>query len=277
MIAISAESTIDMPEELLSRFDIHTVPFTVIMGDKDYFDGKINSDEIFKFVTMNKVLPMTSAVNEYQYENHFKKLLSSYDAVVHISLSSKISSAYQNARNVASKFDNVFVVDSQSLSTGIALLAIKASIWAKDGKDAKTIASDLENLRKKVQASFVLDKLDYLYKGGRCSALSKFGANLLRIKPQILVKDGTMQVGKKYMGSFNSCAKKYIDDTLLQFPARDNDVAFFTYTTANDDIIDYAKQKLKNAGFENIFVTRAGATISSHCGPNTLGVLFITK
>ena len=277
MIAISAESTIDMPEELLSRFDIHTVPFTVIMGDKDYFDGKINSDEIFKFVTMNKVLPMTSAVNEYQYENHFKKLLSSYDAVVHISLSSKISSAYQNAQNVASKFDNVFVVDSQSLSTGIALLAIKASIWAKDGKDAKTIASDLENLRKKVQASFVLDKLDYLYKGGRCSALSKFGANLLRIKPQILVKDGTMQVGKKYMGSFNSCAKKYIDDTLLQFPARDNDVAFFTYTTASDDIIDYAKKKLKNAGFENIFVTRAGATISSHCGPNTLGVLFITK
>lgn len=277
MIAISAESTIDIPEELLSKFDIYTVPFTVVMGEKDYMDGKINSDEIFKFVTMNKVLPMTSAVNEYQYDVHFKKLLRSYDAVVHISLSSKISSAYQNALNVASKYENVFIVDSQSLSTGIALLAIKASIWAKDGKSVQDIVKNLENLKKYVQASFILDKLDYLYKGGRCSALSKFGANLLRIKPQILVKDGAMQVGKKYVGNFTICAKKYIDDTLAQFPVRDTDIAFFTYTTASDDIIDYAKKKLKSAGFENIFVTRAGATISSHCGPNTLGILFITK
>ncbi len=277
MIAISAESTIDMPEDLLNKFDIKTIPFTVIMGDKDYLDGKIDCGEIFKFVTMNKILPMTSAVNEYQYEEHFKSLLESYDAVVHISLSSKISSACQNAQKVASRLKNVYVVDSLSLSTGIGLLAIKASIWARDGKSAEEIVSGLENLRKNVQASFVLDKLDYLYKGGRCSALSKFGANLLRIKPQILVKDGTMQVGKKYIGNFSSCAKKYIDDTLSQFPVRDNDVAFFTYTTASDEIIEYAKKKLKSAGFENIFVTKAGATISSHCGPNTLGILFITK
>lgn len=277
MIAVSAESTIDMPEDLLNKFDIKTIPFTVIMGDKDYLDGKIDCGEIFKFVTMNKILPMTSAVNEYQYEEHFKSLLESYDAVVHISLSSKISSACQNAQKVASRLKNVYVVDSLSLSTGIGLLAIKASIWARDGKSAEEIVSGLENLRKNVQASFVLDKLDYLYKGGRCSALSKFGANLLRIKPQILVKDGTMQVGKKYIGNFSSCAKKYIDDTLSQFPVRDNDVAFFTYTTASDEIIEYAKKKLKSAGFENIFVTKAGATISSHCGPNTLGILFITK
>ena len=277
MIAVSAESTIDMPEDLLNKFDIKTVPFTVIMGDKDYFDGKIDCGEIFKFVTMNKILPMTSAVNEYQYEEHFKSLLESYEAVVHISLSSKISSAFQNAQKVASRLKNVYVIDSLSLSTGIALLAIKASIWARDGKSAIDIVKGLENLRRNVQASFVLDKLDYLYKGGRCGALSKFGANLLRIKPQILVKDGAMQVGKKYIGNFSSCAKKYIDDTLSQFPVRDNDVAFFTYTTASDDIIEYAKKKLKSAGFENIFVTRAGATISSHCGPNTLGVLFINK
>ena len=277
MIAVSAESTIDMPEDLLNKFDIKTVPFTVIMGDKDYFDGKIDCGEIFKFVTMNKILPMTSAVNEYQYEEHFKSLLESYEAVVHISLSSKISSAFQNAQKVASRLKNVYVIDSLSLSTGIALLAIKASIWARDGKSAIDIVKGLENLRRNVQASFVLDKLDYLYKGGRCGALSKFGANLLRIKPQILLKDGAMQVGKKYIGNFSSCAKKYIDDTLSQFPVRDNDVAFFTYTTASDDIIEYAKKKLKSAGFENIFVTKAGATISSHCGPNTLGVLFINK
>ena len=277
MIAISAESTIDMPEDLLNKFDIKTVPFSVIMGDKDYLDGKIDCGEIFFFFSMNKILPMTSAVNEYQYEEHFKSLLESYDAVVHISLSSKISSACQNAQKVASRLKNVYVVDSFSLSTGIGLLAIKASIWARDGKSAEEIVSGLENLRKNVQASFVLDKLDYLYKGGRCSALSKFGANLLRIKPQILVKDGAMQVGKKYIGNFSSCAKKYIDDTLMEFPIRDNDVAFFTYTTASDEIIEYAKKKLKIAGFENIFVTKAGATISSHCGPNTLGILFITK
>ena len=277
MIAISAESTIDMPEKLLNEFDIHTVPFTVIMGDKDYLDGKIACSEIFKFVTMNKILPMTSAVNEYQFEQHFKNLLKDYDAVIHISLSSKISSAYTNAQNIANKFKNVYVIDSQSLSTGIALLAIKASILAREKDDALSIVKEIENMRKNVQASFILDKLDYLYKGGRCSALSKFGANLLRIKPQIIVKDGAMQVGKKYVGSFNSCAKKYIDDTIAQYPHCDYDVAFFTYTTASDDIIEYAKKKLKDAKFENIFVTNAGATISSHCGPNTLGTLFIHK
>ena len=275
MIAISAESTIDLPKEILNKYDIHTVPFTVIMGDKDYLDGEIKNEDLFKFVNMNKILTMTSAVNEYQYENHFKTLLKDYDAVIHISLSSKLSSAYTNACNVASQFDNVYVVDSTTLSTGIALLAIKACIWASEGKDAKTIKQLLENTKSRVQASFVLDKLDYLYKGGRCSALSVFGANLLRIKPQIILKDGKMQVGKKYVGSFESCAKKYIDDTLKKYDTFDYTTAFFTYTTTSQSIKDYAIKKLKDVGFKNVYTTTAGSTISSHCGPNTLGILFV--
>lgn len=275
-IIVSAESTIDLPREILEQFNIKTVPFTVVMGEQEYLDGEIKNEDIFKFVEMNNILPKTSAVNEVQYSNHFNELLKDYDAIIHISLSSQISSAYQNACNVAKDLNNVYVIDSKSLSTGIALLAIKASEMISEGIELKEIVKTMHMLTEKVQASFILDKLNYLYKGGRCSALSVFGANLLRIKPQILLQNGKMVVGKKYIGNLESVTTKYCDDTLKE-NAGDKNYAFITYTTATDKMVQIAEEKLKNYGFKTVYKTHAGATITSHCGPHTLGILYIKE
>lgn len=276
-IAISAESTIDMPKELLNKYDIHTVPFTVILGQTEALDGTIENSKIFEFVKQNNILPKTSAVNKFQYEEHFTKLKQNYDAIIHISLSSEFSSAFSNACEVANAMENVFVIDSRSLSTGIALLAIKARTLASENKTCPEIVSTLEKLTSKLQVSFVIDKLDYLYKGGRCSGLAVFGANLLSLKPQIVVEDGKMRVGKKYIGKLEKIIPKYCEDCLSAYSGFDLSVAFVTYTTATENMINSAVNALKSRGFENIYITTAGGTITSHCGPNTMGILFITK
>lgn len=275
-IAISAESTIDLPQNILDKYNIKTVPFTILLGDKMGLDGVITAEEIFEYVAKNKILPKTSAVNEAQYEEHFTNLLKEADAVIHFTLSSEISCAYQNAVNASKKFKTVHIIDSRSLSTGIALLAIKASKMVNNGYDVAHIVSQLTEDTKKVQAGFVLNKLDYLRKGGRCSGLVYFGANLLQIRPQILVKNGKMAPYKKYRGNYDHCVEQYCKDTLAEFPNRDTSVAFVTYTTASDHAVEYAYNALKEAGFKEIYKTHAGGTITSHCGPNTLGILFLT-
>lgn len=274
-IAISAESTIDLPKELLEKFDIHTLPFTVLMGDIKTLDGEISPDEIFKYVSKNKVLPKTSAVNTYQFSEHFEKLLKDYDAIIHFSLSSKISCAYNNALLAASENPNIKIIDSESLSTGIALEAIYASKLVKEGMEFNDIVNHVLARIDHVQASFILERLDYLYMGGRCNALQLFGANLLRLHPQILVKDGKMIVGKKYRGKIEANTISYVLDTLDRFNNPDKENIFITYSTAKDETISTIKDILKNKGFENIYVTRAGCTISSHCGDGCLGILYI--
>ena len=274
---ISAESTIDIPKEMLEQFHIQTVPFGVTMGEKDYLDGEITNTEIFEFVSKNKILPRTSAVNRFEYEEYFKKLLSQGDAVVHISLSSGLSSAFENAKAVAESLPNVFVVDSRSLSTGIALLAIKASEMADKGMQPQDIAQAITALTPKVQASFVIDKLEYLHKGGRFSALTKFGANLLSLKPQMIVADGKLTVGKKFIGKIDKVIKKYCDDILANNPNVDLDHAFVTYSSASPEMIETARSALQQKGFKHIYTTTANATVSCHCGPNTLGILFIKE
>ena len=274
-IAISAESTIDLQKDLLTKFDISVIPYTVIMGENEYKDGEITSADIFKFVSEKNILPKTSAINEYTYGEYFEGLLKDYDAVIHFALSSEISSACKNALNAADKLKNVYVVDSRSLSTGIALLAIKAREMAEAGIDPQDIANACTELTPKVQASFVLDKLNYMHKGGRCSTVALLGANLLKIKPQIVMENGKMTVGKKYIGNIDACTKKYCDDTLKASGELDLNHAFVTYTSATENMIATAEQFLKDAGFKNIYKTCAGATITSHCGPNTLGILYI--
>lgn len=275
-IQITAESTIDLPKELLEKYNIKTIPFSVFLGDTLAYDGEISTKEIFDFVDKNKILPKTSAINEFQYSEFFEEQLKNNDAVIHFCLSSEISCACSNAQRAAEKLKNVYVVDTHSLSTGIALLAVKASKMANDGKDAKEIYDTLMQDREKLQVSFVIDKLDYLKKGGRCSSIMAFGANLLKIHPQIVVKNGKMVSGKKYLGNFESVIKKYVPDTLKEFSNIDNSLAFVTYTTATDTSVEFAKQQLKAAGFKEIYNTTAGATISSHCGPNTFGILYLT-
>ncbi|MBQ8615083.1 MAG: DegV family protein [Clostridia bacterium] len=276
-IAITAESTIDLPHELLEKYDIKTLPFTVILGDKDYKDGEITSADIFKFVEENKILPKTSAINEAQYTEFFESVLKDYDAVVHFCLSSQISSACNNAKLAADNLKNVYVVDTKSLSTGIALLAIYARELAESGKSAEEIYELCEKRTKDVQASFVVKKLDYLHKGGRCSSVALLGANLLSIRPEIVLNDGKMISAKKYLGKMEKVIEKYCKDVLAENQNPDKKYAFVTYTTASEEMVSIAKSALKEAGFETIYETTAGATITSHCGENTLGILFLNK
>ena len=274
-IAISVDSSSDFSKELIQKYNLHVIPFTVLLGENSYYDGEVTTDQIIEFVNENKILPKTSAINEYQFEEHFTNLLKDYDAVLHFSISSALSSACINAKNVANRMGNVYVVDSRSLSTGIALLAIYACEQVEAGKDVQTIYDNCLARVDKVQASFELNRVDYLFKGGRCSMLSYLGANLLKIRPQIIVKDGKMISGKKYRGNFNHVVNNYCQDVLEEFSTPDLSHAFVTYTTASQEIIDIACGYLKDRGFKNVHVTRAGGTITSHCGENCLGILYL--
>jgi len=275
-IALSAESTLDLSKELLQKYDINVLPFTVLLGENEYKDGEITGPDIFDYVDKNKILPRTCAINEYQYRDYFRSFLENgYDAVIHISLSSGISSSYDNAEKASHKFDNVYVIDSASLSTGIALEVIYARKLIDKGLDAKEVVEKVKARIPYVQASFVIQTLDYLYKGGRCSGLARLGAALLRIKPQIIVSEGKMAPAKKYFGRKSQVIESYCKDTLEQFANPDLSIAFVTHTYATPEMVAVAIEALKNSGFKTIYETHAGATITSHCGPQTLGILFI--
>ena len=275
-ICISAESTVDLSKELLKQYNIRTIPFTVLLGETAYFDGDITSQDIFDYVAKNKILPRTSAINDFQYHEYFQGLLDEgYDAIIHISLSSCISVAWSQAEKTASKMDNVYVIDSQSLSTGIALLAIYARKLADKNLNPDVIVEKVKARVPYVQASFVIQTLEYLHKGGRCSGLLRFGAAILRIKPQIIVSEGKMAPAKKYIGRKSQVIESYCKDTLEQFANPDLSVAFVTHTQATPEMVAVAIEALKNRGFKTIYETTAGATITSHCGPQTLGILFI--
>lgn len=274
-IAISTESTCDLSQELIKKHNINIIPYTIILGDEMVTDGEDVPAQIFKYVEETKELPKTSAINEIQYKEYFEELLKEYDAVVHISLSSGITSSTSHAQTAASKMKNVWVVDSKSLSTGLGLLVLYAAKLNEAGEKPEDIVKKVEARVPHVQASFVVERLDYLYKGGRCSALSFFGANLLKIRPQIVVSNGTMKPAKKYRGKMERVIENYCADTLAEFDNADKSIAFVTYTTATPEMIVNAKTALKNAGFEEIVETKAGGTITSHCGEHVLGILYI--
>ena len=275
-IAISSESTLDLSKELINQYDIHVIPFTVLLGEDQYLDGEISSQDIFDFVAEKKILPRTSAINEFQYREYFQKLFDEgYEAIVHFSLSSEISTSCSQAELAAKKMDNIWIIDSRSLSTGIALEVIYASKLAKKGLKPQEIVEKVSARIPYVQASFVIQTLEYLHKGGRCSGLARFGAALLHIKPQIIVSDGKMAPAKKYFGRKSQVVAAYCRDTLEQFANPDLSIAFVTHTLATPEMVANAIEALKNRGFKTIYETKAGATITSHCGPMTLGILFI--
>jgi DegV family protein with EDD domain len=274
-IAISVESTNDLPKELLEKYDIKTSPFTILLGDDMMEDGDGIAEKIFDYVGKTKVLPKTSAINDEQYKEFFDKVLQEYDAIVHISLGSELSSACQNAKRTAQDYPNVRVVDSQSLSTGIALLAIYARQLADTGFSIDEIKEKTEARVPYVQASFILKRLDYLYKGGRCSRLQLFGANLLKLRLQIVVDNGKMAPAKKFRGSMDNCIMEYCKETLETYNNPDKDVVFITYSSADEAVLNKVKELLTEKGFKNIYTTRASGTITSHCGEDCLGILYI--
>lgn len=274
-IAISAESTIDLPKDMLEEFDIRIVPFTLVMGEKTALDGEVHAQDLFDYVDRTGKLPKTSAVNEFQFEEHFRKLFDEgYDAIIHFSLSSNISSACQNAMLASKKFQNVYVIDTLALSTGIAQQAIFGRKLAEKGYDPATIVKKVRERIPHQQTSFVIETVDYLYKGGRCSALAAFGANLLHLKPKIIMKDGKMTSTKKYRGNMLKVTENYVKDTLQEANSPDKSLVFITFSSAPDDVIEAVRKQLKDAGFERIEPTHAGATITCHCGPHTLGILY---
>ena len=273
-ICISAESTIDLQKPQLEEFDIHVIPFPVLLGTDMKNDGVVTPTEIFDYVDKTGVLPRTSAINEMQYTEYFEGLLKEYDAVIHFALSSGISSACNNAISAASNMKNVYVVDSKSLSTGIALEAIYASTLAKEGLSPEEIVKKVEERIPYNQTSFVLATVDYLHKGGRCSGLAKLGAMLFRIRPQILMIDGKMNPGKKYMGKQLGCVESYAKDTLDQFNNPDKSLVFVTHSMATPEMVEICKKECEKRGFKRIIETTAGATISSHCGPKCIGILY---
>lgn len=274
-IVISTESTCDLGADLLQQYNIHLIPYSIILGDQLVEDTQDVPNTIFKYVAETKKLPKTSAINETQYKEYFVNLLKSYDAVIHLTLSSGLTSSVAHCKAAAEKLKNVYVIDSLSLSSGLGLLVLYAAELALTNITAQEIVNKVNQRIPYLQASFVVDKLDYLYKGGRCNALALFGANLLKIHPQIVVKNGTMKPAKKYRGKMERVVADYCADTLAEFNTPDTTRAFITYTTATPQMIDAATRCLQNAGFKQIYTTTAGGTITSHCGENVLGILYI--
>lgn len=279
MIKITADSTCDLSPQILEEFDITLVPLHVLIDGKDHLDGvDIKPEDIFYHVGVEGKTCKTAAANVYEYENIFSEFSSQYDAVIHINISSDFSSCHQQAKIAAENFDNVYVVDSRNLSTGSGHVVYEAALMAREGEKAEEICRRLEELIPKVDASFVIDRMDYLYKGGRCSGLEAFGASLLRIKPSIEVVDGKMQVGKKYRGNLARCLENYVKDRLAGRDDIDYKRIFVTHTMQSPEMVEKVKETIKQyADFEEIIETKAGCTISSHCGPNTLGILYIHK
>ena len=278
-IIISSDSTTDLSAELKERYNIKTIPLGVTLGTEVFRDGiDITPDEIYEYHRKTGELPKTTAANVGECEDFFADLTKDSASVVHFTLSAEMSSTYNNTAIAAGDFENVHVVDTRNLSTGGGLLVVAAAEMAKSGMDAKEIADNCRELSNNVSASFVIDNLDYLHKGGRCSALSVLGANLLKLKPCIEVKNGSMGVGKKYRGKFKDVLSTYVDDILADKENIVDDRVFVTHAGCDEDIVNSVVEKVKAAGiFKEVFVTRAGCTISSHCGADTLGVIFIKK
>ena len=278
-IKILSDSTCDLPQELLKQHNITIVPLSVIKDGKHFTDGvNIIPADIFNHVAAGGDLCSTAAINIGEYADIFAKYASEYDAVIHINISSEFSSCHQNARLAAAEFDNVCAVDSRNLSTGQGLVVLQACKLAQTCSDLDEIVEQLNAYTEKVEASFLLDRLDYMVKGGRCSAAAALGANLLNLKPCIEVKNGKMSVVKKYRGNYAKCLATYVKDRLANRDDLDPATLFVTHTPITDDCQKAVDEAVTaNNSFENTHWSEAGCTISCHCGPGTLGVLFVRK
>lgn len=279
MIKITADSTCDLSPELLHTLDITLTPLHVLIDEEDFRDGiNIMPQDIFRHVGEHNRTCTTAAINTYEYEEFFSQFVDQYEAVIHINLGSDFSSCYQNAKIAAQSFDNVYVIDSQNLSTGSGHLVYEAALLAREGRSAHEIVEKVQALIPKVNASFVIDRMDYLKKGGRCSSMEAFGATLLKIKPSIEVTHGKMAVGKKYRGNFENCLEKYIKDRLQQDDKIDKSRIFITHSMCPPETVQKVRGWIAQyTEFEEVIETSAGCTISAHCGPNTLGILYKTK
>lgn len=276
-IRITSDSTCDL-NHLIAERDIGIMALQVNLGADAYRDGvDITPQQIFDFVAETGMLPKTAAPSIGEYEEFFAKELKGYDALIHINISSKSSGSHNFAKTAAEAFGGkVFVVDSKALSSGQGLLVMKACDMRDEGKSAEEIVAALEEIRNRINTSFVPDNLDYLHKGGRVSGMIKTVAGVFKIHPQIVMQDGQLVPGKKYKGKMSVLIKQYVDDLKEMYPDYDHSRCFVTHSSADAELVEAAKAKVKEVfQFDEIIETVAGSIITSHCGKGTLGVLFI--
>lgn len=278
-IQITTDSTCDLGSLCESR-NIKVMPLSVILGEKSYLDGvNIVPKNIFDYVEKTGELPKTAAPSIGDFEQFFEKFVDEGKTVIHYNISAKSSSSHQFAAEAAKKFKKrVHVVDSKALSSGQGLMVMKACDFRDNGDSAADIVEKTRALAPKINTSFVPDRLDYLFKGGRCSRMQMYGANLLKIHPLIEMKDGQLYADKKYRGSMEKCISNYINDLRAQYPQYDKTRAFITHSSADESLVKVARDKVYEIfDFDEIIETVAGSVITGHCGRNTLGVLFIAE
>ena len=278
MVRILSDSTCDLSPELIRQYNIGIIPLYVHLGDKEYRDGvDIRPEEIFRWSDENSQTPRTAAPDIEEISTYLER--DGKDEYVIFTISSSMSSSFSNCRLTAMELgmeDRVFVIDSGNLSTGIGLLAIRAALMAREGMSGSQIASETEKIKDKVRASFVVDTLSYLHRGGRCSGLSAFFGSALQIHPRIAVEGGAMHPEKKYRGKSSRCIMNYVKDMEEDLKKACPDRVFITHSGCDRETVEAVRTYLESLGrFDEILETRAGAVISSHCGPGTLGVLFI--
>ena len=278
-IKITCDSTCDLPQALYAKYDVEVAALSVALGEELHRDGvDISAPELFAYVKESGNLPKTSAVSMGEYLDVFGKYVAEGKTVIHINLSSALSASHQNAVLAAQELENVYVVDSRNLSTGSGHLVIEAGEMVAQGLDAATIVARLNEMKERLDASFVLQTLEYLQKGGRCSSVAALGARALQLRPEIRVADGGMGVGKKYRGSMEKSVLDYVRGRLEGRDDIDTRRIFVTHSPMDSDVVAKAIALVKELQpFEEVIETDAGCTICSHCGPNCLGLLFFKK
>ena len=280
MIRIISDSTCDLSKELIEKYNIEILPLHIHLGEDEYLDGvTITPDEIYEWSDANNTTPKTAAISIGEAVDAFEPIVKNGDEIIAFSISQGMSATCSVLRLAASELeaeDSIHVIDSANLSTGIGLLVIEAAIMAGEGKSATEIVSRVEELKPRVSASFVVDTLTYLHRGGRCSGVAALAGGMLQLHPKIVVENGKMDAHKKYRGKMRAVFKSYVKDMEADLTNARNNRVFITHSGCEEEIISDMKNYLEELNiFDEILITRAGSVISSHCGPGTLGVLFI--
>ena len=282
MIKIIADSTCDLSKELLEKYNIDILPLHVHLGENEFQDGKtITPDEIYKWADENNSTPKTSAMSLVECIDSFEKYLKSYNEIICFSISDDMSSTGSVMRMAVDELeanDRIHIVNSKNLSTGIGLLIIEAAIMVQNGNECSEILETIEELKNKVKSSFVVDTLVYLHRGGRCSSVAALMGGVLKLHPRIVVAEGAMSADKKYRGKMDKVILDYVKDMEDALLAADKERVMITHSGCANEMIDKVYSYLKDLNyFDEILITRAGGVISSHCGPGTLGVLYVGK
>ena len=281
-VKILSDSTCDLSKELIEKYNIGILPLHIVLGEAEYKDGEeISPDEIYEWADANKTTPKTSAIGITDVMDAYEKWLKEYDEIVIFSISGKMSTTVNVMRMAADELeveDRVFVVDSENLSTGNGLLVIEAAIMAQEGMNAKEIEGYMTELKPQVKASFVVDTLTYLHRGGRCSGVAALAGGALKLHPKIVVEEGGMKPDKKYRGKMKKVILDYAKEMEEKLLGAKKDRVFITHSGCEAEVLESVEEYLKGLNhFDEILITRAGGVISSHCGPGTLGVLYIEQ